>query len=86
MEHNSYNRGGYRGGRSNRRGYGGQDGGNGGRGNGGGYGYGDGGVITYPRNTPSPNPNEHFFGLSFIFIFCSVWNVSAMSLIISDSV
>nr|GFC71367.1 hypothetical protein [Tanacetum cinerariifolium] len=27
------------------------------------------GVITYPRNTLSANPNEYFFGLSFIFIF-----------------
>nr|GFB97033.1 hypothetical protein [Tanacetum cinerariifolium] len=44
------------------------------------------GVITYPRNTPSANPKEHFLGLSFILILRSVWKVFAMSLTISVSV
>nr|GEU48504.1 protein argonaute 2-like [Tanacetum cinerariifolium] len=58
MEQNSYNRGGYRGGRSNRGGYGGQDGdgGYGGRGDGGNSGRGNGG---YPRGGGRGNSQQY---------------------------
>jgi hypothetical protein len=36
-------------------------------------------VIKCPRNYPSSTPNEHFFGLSFIFMALSWLKVSWMS-------